>query len=83
MRFGELIKKFRKSILVNFIILIFLDLKFKPIPGYQGFNRSVTSENIFGRTYESSRKRADDLLKKINDEKADNLLKSSKFPTFR
>jgi len=55
------------------------DLKFKPIPGYQGVNRSITSENIFGMTYEHSRKRADDLLKQINEEKSEQLFKSTKF----
>jgi len=55
------------------------DLKFKPIPGYQGVNRSIISENIFGVTYENSRKRADDLLKQINDDKAQQLFKSSGF----
>ena len=61
------------------IYVYFLDLKFKPIPGYQGFNRSLTSENIYGATYSNSRHRADELLKKINEEKADQLFKSSKF----
>jgi hypothetical protein len=54
-------------------------MQFGPIPGYQGFNRSITSENIYGVTYSNSRKRADDLLKKINEEKAEQLYKSSKF----
>jgi hypothetical protein len=72
---------FNKIVFVFFIfsLLLFLDLKFKPIPGYQGFNRSLTSENIYGATYSNSRKRADELLKKINEEKADQLFKSSKF----
>jgi hypothetical protein len=58
---------------------MFLDLKFKPIPGYQGMNRSICSENIYGMTYSNSRKRADELMRKINEEKADELFKSSKF----
>jgi hypothetical protein len=53
-------------------------LKFEPIPGYQGSNRSIYSENIFGLTYNESRKRADELQKKINQEKAEQLFKSSK-----
>ena len=54
------------------------DLKFKPIPGYQGENRSIRSENIFGLTYEHARKRADDLLFQISNDKAEQLLKSSR-----
>jgi len=54
-------------------------LKFKPTPGYQGTNRSIHSENIFGMTYENARKKADELLKKINEDKAKQLLKSSKY----
>lgn len=41
-------------------------------------NRSICSENIYGMTYNNSRKRADELMKKINEEKADELFKSSK-----
>lgn len=55
------------------------DLKFKPIPGYQGENRSIKSENIFGLTYENARKKANESLKKINDEKAEQLQKSAKY----
>lgn len=54
------------------------DLKFQPIPGYQGENRSIRSENIFGLTYEHARKKADDLLNQINNEKADQIMKSSR-----
>lgn len=54
------------------------DLRFKPIPGYQGENRSIRSENIFGLTYENARKRADNLLSQIADEKAQQILKSSR-----
>lgn len=54
-------------------------MKFKPIPGYQGVNRTFNSENIFGLTYENSRKKAEDVLKKINEEKSAQLMKSSKF----
>lgn len=42
-------------------------------------NKSITSENIYGMTYETSRKRAEELMKQINNEKADQLFKSSKF----
>jgi hypothetical protein len=56
-----------------------IDLKFEPIPGYQGSNRSIYSENIFGMTYNNSRRRAEDLLKQIDEEKAEQILKSSKF----
>ena len=52
-------------------------MKFKPIPGYQGFNRSINCENIYGVTYSNSRKRADELLSKLNSEKAEQLYKSS------
>jgi hypothetical protein len=54
-------------------------MKFQPIPGYQGCNRSTIPENIYGMTYSNSRKRAEDLINKINEEKAEQLLKSSKF----
>jgi hypothetical protein len=55
-----------------------IDLKFNPIPGYQGTNRSIYSENIFGLTYQQSKQRADDLLKTINEDKADQFMKSSR-----
>lgn len=55
------------------------DLKFNPIPGYQGENRSIKAENIFGFTYENARKKADELIHQINDEKAVQIMKSSKF----
>lgn len=54
------------------------DLKFNPIPGYQGENRSIRSENIFGLTYEHARKKADDLLSSITTERGEQLLKSSR-----
>lgn len=54
------------------------DLRFNPIPGYQGENRSIRSENIFGLTYENARQRADELLNQISKEKADQILKSSR-----
>jgi hypothetical protein len=54
-------------------------MKFNPIPGYQGFNRSIIPENIYGMTYSNSRKKAQNMINKINDEKAEQLLKSSKF----
>jgi len=56
-----------------------VDLKFKPIPGYQGWNRSINSENIYGLTYENSRQKGAEFLKKINLERAEQLMKSSKF----
>lgn len=52
-------------------------MKLKPIPGYQGFNRTINSENIYGVTYSNSRKRADELFTKLNNEKAEQLYKSS------
>ena len=54
------------------------DLKLNPIPGYQGENRAIRSENIFGFTYENARKRANELMSQINNDKADQLIKSSK-----
>eukprot|EP00340_Litonotus_pictus_P006091 CAMPEP_0170527736 /NCGR_PEP_ID=MMETSP0209-20121228/13209_1 /TAXON_ID=665100 ORGANISM="Litonotus pictus, Strain P1" /NCGR_SAMPLE_ID=MMETSP0209 /ASSEMBLY_ACC=CAM_ASM_000301 /LENGTH=235 /DNA_ID=CAMNT_0010818467 /DNA_START=39 /DNA_END=746 /DNA_ORIENTATION=+ len=54
------------------------DLKFKPIPGYQGENRSIKSENIFGLTYENARGKADDLLNQINSDRAQQIMKSSR-----
>jgi len=55
------------------------EMKFNPIPGYQGENRSVRSENIFGLTYGNARVKADDLCKQILTEKADQKMKSSRF----
>jgi hypothetical protein len=40
----------------------------------------MTAENIYGMTYENSRKKAENLMNKINDEKAEQLFRSSKFP---
>ncbi len=54
------------------------DLIFKPLPGYQGENRSIKSENIFGLTYENARLRANELMNQINNDKANQLLKSSR-----
>lgn len=54
------------------------DLKFAPIPGYQGENRAIRSENIFGLTYENARHKANDLLNQIAEDKADQILRSSK-----
>jgi hypothetical protein len=53
-------------------------LLLKPIPGYQGENRSIRSENIFGLTYENARVRANELMTQINNEKADQLLRASR-----
>lgn len=53
------------------------DLKFDPIPGYQGTNRAVIAENIFGMTYKNSIRRASDLLNKIKEDKAKQLYVSS------
>ena len=54
-------------------------MNLKPIPGYQGTNRCVYPENIYGLSYAYSRKKADEILTKINIEKAQTLLKSSKY----
>ena len=40
------------------------ELKFNPIPGYMGVNRSIVSENIFGMTYKNSLRKAEE--KSIN-----------------
>ena len=53
------------------------ELKYDPIPGYQGTNRSIVSENIFGMTFKNSIRRADELLNKIKNDKAQQLYKSS------
>lgn len=53
------------------------ELKYDPIPGYQGTNRSIVAENIFGMTYKNSLRKAEDLLKKIKVDKANQLFKSS------
>lgn len=53
------------------------ELKYDPIPGYQGTNRSIYAENIFGLTYKNSIRRAEELLDKIKNDKADQLYRSS------
>lgn len=53
------------------------ELKYDPIPGYQGMNRAVYAENIFGMTYKNSIRRAAELLDKIKEDKAQTLYKSS------
>lgn len=53
------------------------ELKYDPIPGYQGTNRAVVAENIFGMTYKNSIRRAEELLNKIKTDKAQQLYKSS------
>ena len=53
------------------------ELKFDPIPGYMGTTRAIVSENIFGMTYKNSLRSADDLVKQINQNKAEQLYKSS------
>lgn len=53
------------------------DLKYDPIPGYQGTVRSVVSENIFGLTYKNSLRSAENFLDKIKKDKAEQLYKSS------
>jgi hypothetical protein len=55
------------------------ELKYDPIPGYMGTNRSIVSENIFGMTYKNSLRRADELLEKIKMDKAAQLYKSSTY----
>ena len=53
------------------------ELKYDPIPGYQGMNRAVYAENIFGMTYKNSIRRAAELLDKIKEDKAQQLYRSS------
>ena len=53
------------------------ELKFDPIPGYMGTTRAIVSENIFGMTYKNSLRNADELVKQINQNKAEQLYKSS------
>ena len=53
------------------------ELKYDPIPGYQGTNRAIVAENIFGMTYKNSVRRADELLDKIKRSNAEQLYKSS------
>ena len=53
------------------------ELKFDPIPGYMGTTRAIVSENIFGMTYKNSLRNADELVKEINKNKAEQLYKSS------
>lgn len=53
------------------------ELKYDPIPGYQGTNRAIVAENIFGMTYKNSVRQAEKLLNKIKNDKAEQLYKSS------
>jgi hypothetical protein len=76
MRSGVLIKVYRRF---TQVFCFNLDLKFIPIPGYQGSNRSIYSENIFGMTYQQSKQKADELLRKINEDKSHQYMKSSRF----
>ena len=53
------------------------ELKFDPIPGYMGVNRSIVSENIFGMTYKNSLRRADEVQEKMNLDRAAQLYRSA------
>lgn len=50
-----------------------------PIPGYGGCNRRVGADNVFGLTYAEARRRADESLHKINNEKGETLKMNSTF----
>ena len=43
---------------------LYPELKFNPIPGYIGVNRSIVSENIFEMTYKNSLRKADEVQEK-------------------
>ena len=58
---------------------LYPDLKFSPIPGYQGFDRSVKSENIYGATYRNGLVIANKYEEEQKKQRAKNLIKSSKF----
>ena len=53
------------------------ELKFDPIPWYMGIIRAIVSENIFGMTYKNSLRKAVELVKQINQNKAEQLYESS------
>ena len=53
------------------------ELKFDPIPGYMGVNRSIVSENIFGMTYKNSLRKADEVQEKMNLDRASQLYRSA------
>ena len=53
------------------------ELKYDPIPRYMGTTRAIVSENIFGMTYKNSLRNADELVKQINKNKAEQLYKNS------
>ena len=40
------------------------ELKFNPIPGYIGVNRSIVSENFFEMNYKNSLRKADEVQEK-------------------
>ena len=50
-----------------------------PIPGYSGFNRRVTADNVFGMTYAEARRMADESMCKIEKEKSETLRETSKW----
>lgn len=72
------INKHVQEVHPGFYFKVNLELKFLPVPGYQGVNRSIVSENIYGMTYEKSRSKAKELMDKFNREKADQLMKTSR-----
>lgn len=53
------------------------DMKFDPIPGYQGTIRAVVSENIFGMTYKNSLRKADQTLDWIQKNKDEQFIRST------
>ena len=52
-----------------------------PIPGYCGVNRRMAADNVFGFTFEESKKQAQNSLERIEFERADQLRDTSKFKT--
>ena len=50
-----------------------------PIPGYSGVNRRVEADNVFGMTYGEARKMAQESLNRIEKEKSETLMETSKW----
>lgn len=50
-----------------------------PIPGYSGVNRRVEADNVFGMTYGEARKMAAESLNRIEKEKSETLMETSKW----
>ena len=51
----------------------------EPVPGYQGVNRRIQADNLFGMTYAECRRKGVVSNDKINQEKRETLLQTQRF----